>query len=113
MPELALKIHLSLNLSDEHGLADSVDSVCSIELAPSPSIETLGLALSDGKAAWLATIRLAGFAPVPGRSGRRGLTRTLRLPRTQMPATIEFLLNRGCAYWVQAGFNARSSKALA
>ncbi len=41
------------------------------------------------------------------------LNRTLRLPRTQMPATIEFLLNRECAYWVQAGFNARSSKALA
>jgi hypothetical protein len=55
VPELALKIHLSLNLSDEHGLADSVDSVCSIELAASPSIETLGLALCDGNAvlSWL------------------------------------------------------------
>jgi hypothetical protein len=52
VPELALKIHLSLNLSDEHGLADSV---CSIELAASPSIENLGLALCDGKAvlSWL------------------------------------------------------------
>jgi hypothetical protein len=55
VPELALKVHLSLKLSDEHGLADSVDSVCSIELAASPSIENLGLALCDGKAvlSWL------------------------------------------------------------
>jgi hypothetical protein len=55
VPELALKIYLPLNLSDEHGLADPVDSACSIELAASPSIENLGLALSDCKAvpSWL------------------------------------------------------------
>jgi hypothetical protein len=54
-PEHALKIHLSLNLGDEHGLADPVDSVCSIELAACPSIENPGLALCDGKAvlSWL------------------------------------------------------------